>query len=100
MPLAWEKPTPTTICEPRHVAQRLLALGLRGDLELAIRDARLLLEALDAVVGRLVEGLVELAAHVVHDGGLGTGHACAGHGNDEECESGGESGVVVHDALA
>src|SRR6185369_1192858 len=31
---------------PRHVAQRLLALGLRGDLELAIRDARLLLEAL------------------------------------------------------
>ena len=33
----------------RHVAQRLLALGLRGDLELAVRDARLLLEALGAV---------------------------------------------------
>ena len=38
---------------PRHVAQRLLALGLGGHLELAIRDAGLLLEALGAVVRRL-----------------------------------------------
>ena len=53
---------------PRHVAQRLLALGLGRHLELAIRDARFLLEALGAVVGGLVEGLVELAAHVEDDG--------------------------------
>ena len=41
-----------------------------GDLELAVRDPGLLLEALGAVVGGLVEGLVELAAHVEDDGRL------------------------------
>ena len=34
---------------PRQRAQRLLALRLGGDLELAVRDPRLLLEALGAV---------------------------------------------------
>src|SRR6266446_6441515 len=43
---------------PGHVALGLLALGLVGDLELAVRDARLLLEALGPRVGRLVERLV------------------------------------------
>src|SRR5262245_61513817 len=49
---------------PRHVAQRLLALALVGDLELTVLDAGLLLVPLRAVVGGLVERLVELAAHV------------------------------------
>ena len=42
MPLAWAKPIAHDDlgAAPRHVAQRLLALGLAGDLELAIRDAR------------------------------------------------------------
>jgi len=52
---------------PRHVAQRLLALGLVRHLELAIRDGRLLLEAFGAGVRGLVEGLVELSPHVEHD---------------------------------
>ena len=54
----------------RHAAQRLLALALVGDLELEIGDAGLLLELLGAVVGGLVERLVELAAHVEDDRGL------------------------------
>src|SRR4030095_10998295 len=45
----------------------LLALRLVRHLELAIRDAGFLLEALGAGVGGLVEGLVELPAHVEHD---------------------------------
>src|SRR3546814_1894104 len=56
----------------RHAAQRLLALGLVGDLELAVLDTGFLLEPLDAVVDALVEGLVELAAHVEdHCGQIG-----------------------------
>src|SRR2546422_247613 len=51
-----------------HVAQRLLALRLGGHLELAVGDAGFLLEALGALVGGFVEGLVELAAHVEHHG--------------------------------
>ena len=53
----------------RHVAQRLLALGLVGHLELAIRDPGLFLETLGPGVRRLVEGFVEFPAHVEHDGG-------------------------------
>ena len=50
MPVAWAKPRADDLrARPRHVAQRLLALGLVGHLELAIRDARFLLEALGAV---------------------------------------------------
>src|SRR3546814_17635274 len=48
----------------RHAAQRLLALGLVGDLELAVLDTGFLLEPLDDVVDALAEGLVELADHV------------------------------------
>src|SRR6185295_11403790 len=81
---------------PRHVAQRLLALGLRGDLELAIRDARLLLEALGPVVGPFVEGLVELAAHVEHDGrGELLGGGAAGHGREGEREDGSDESPRV-----
>src|SRR5262249_40777908 len=75
----------------RHVAQRLLALGLGGHLELAIRDPRFLLEALGAGVGRLVERLVELPAHVEHDRGnelLREGGADQG-----QHEEGGEGGA-------
>ena len=52
----------------RHAAQRLVALALVGDLELEIADAGLVLELLGAVIGGLVERLVELAAHVEDDG--------------------------------
>jgi len=73
----------------RHVAQRLLALGLVGHLELAIRDPRLLLEALGAGVGGLVEGLVELPAHVEHDGGNELlSRAGAGQGHHAEYQHG------------
>src|SRR3546814_8547785 len=48
----------------RHAAQRLLALGLVGDLELAVLDTGFLLDPLDAVVDALVEGLVVLATTV------------------------------------
>ncbi|MCC2664125.1 MAG: hypothetical protein K0S35_2047 [Geminicoccaceae bacterium] len=51
----------------RHPAERLVALRLVGDLEFEILDPGLLLEALGAVVGGFVEGLVELAAHVEDD---------------------------------
>ena len=50
-----------------EVAERLFALGVVLDLEVAIGDAGLLLELLGAVEGRLVERLVELAADVVDD---------------------------------
>ena len=56
-----------------EVADRLLALGLVGDFELAIGDAGLGLELLGAVEHAFVEGLVELAADVEHDGGLVVG---------------------------
>ena len=78
---------------PRHVAERLLALGLVGHLELAVRDAGFLLEALGAGEGGLVEGLVELPAHVEHDGrsellGRGrTGQRDGGEHEDEQDES-------------
>ena len=57
-----------------------------GDLELEILDPGLLLEALGAVVGGLVERLVELAAHVEDDGGreiLGKSGACGEHAGHE-----------------
>jgi hypothetical protein len=47
-----------------EAAQRLLALRSVGDLELDIFDAGLGLELLGAVIGGLVERLVELAAQV------------------------------------
>ena len=53
-----------------EVADGLFALGLVGDLELAIGDAGLLLELLRTVVHAFVERLVELAANVEDDGGL------------------------------
>src|SRR5258705_5589932 len=70
----------------RHVAERLLALGLGGHLNLAIRDPGFLLESLRAVVRRLVERLVELAAHVEHHGGrelLGRDGAGQGHRDED-----------------
>ena len=48
-----------------EAAQRLLALGLVGDLEFAIFDAGFGLELLCAVEGRFVERLVEFAAQIV-----------------------------------
>ena len=50
-----------------EVAQRLLALRVVLDLEIAIFDAGFGLELLGAVEGRLVEGFVELAAEIVDD---------------------------------
>ena len=61
-----------------EVADGLFALGFVGDFEFAIGDAALGLELLRAVVHRLVEGLVELAADVEHDGGLVVGGQCCG----------------------
>ena len=52
----------------RHAPQGLVALALVGDLELEIVEAGLGLELLGAVVGGLVERLVELAAHVEDHG--------------------------------
>src|SRR6185369_1771589 len=82
----------------RHVAQRLLALRLGGHLELAIRDPGLLLEALGAGVRRLVEGFVELPAHVEHDGGrelLRRDGAGQDH-RDEDGEGGAERSPEWH----
>ncbi len=56
-----------------HAPHRLLALGFVGDLELHHLDAGLVHELLDAVPDALVEGFVELAAHVEDDGGLELG---------------------------
>ncbi len=50
-----------------HPAHCLVALRLLGDLELEILDAGLFFEPLCAVIGSLVERLVELAAHVEDD---------------------------------
>ena len=47
-----------------EAAQRLLALGVGLELELVVLDAGLLLEALGALEGGLVERAVELAAEV------------------------------------
>src|SRR5262249_15376490 len=72
---------------PRHVAERLLPLGLGRHLELAVLDARVLLEALGSVVRRLVEGLVELASHVEDDGRhelLRGDDACQDEAGDEQ----------------
>ena len=55
---------------PGHALHGLLALRLLGHLELEIGDAGLALELLGPVIGRLVERLVELAAHVEDDGRL------------------------------
>ena len=73
-----------------EVADGLLALGLVGDLELAIGDAGLGLELLGAVEHALVEGLVELAADVEDDGGLvvcressGRRHGNGGYGGEQ-----------------
>ena len=82
---AWAKPAAMIgdIALVGEVADGLLALGLVGDLELAIGDAGLGLELLGAVVHALVEGLVELAADVEDDGGLVVGRESSGrrHGN-------------------
>ncbi len=79
---------------PGHVAQGLLALGLGRGLELHVGDVGRLAEILGAVEGGLVEGFVELAAHVVEDarrhvGGL-RGYA---YGDAERYDDGkGEAG--------
>ena len=69
-----------------EVADGLFALGLVGDFELAISHAALGLELLRAVEHRLVEGLVELAADIEHNGrfvvgghGGGSRHGKSGH---------------------
>jgi hypothetical protein len=59
-------------------AQRLLALGVVLGLEVPVLDAGLLLEALGPGEDALVEGFVELAAEIVHDGGLHRGGVCLG----------------------
>src|SRR5207237_6149986 len=51
------------------------------------RLAGLLLPALDAPVGRLIEGLVELAPHVVDDRGRRTGDARGAEGEREQAET-------------
>jgi hypothetical protein len=75
-----------------HAALGLLALRRVGDLELQVGLAGFLLPALGAVVGGLVEGLVELAAHVVDDGGFGqgAGRHSAGQGGGQQ------GGLEVH----
>ena len=68
-----------------ELLQRLLALRVVRDLEIAIVDAGFLLEFLGAVIGGFVEGFVELAAEIVDDGGLDVGgerrkgHCGSGH---------------------
>ena len=66
---AWLKPMAMIGSLPSlgELAQRLLALGVVLDFELAIFRLRLLLELLGALEGRLVEGFVVLAAEVVDD---------------------------------
>ena len=74
-----------------HAPQRLIALGLVGDLELEIVDAGLVLEPLGTGVGGLVERLVELAAHVEDDrrgelrrgGDAGDQHGRGGEGGEQ-----------------
>ncbi len=70
--VAWEKPTATTMVAPapRHAAKRLIPLAFVGDLEFQVLDAGLVLEPFGAVIGGLVEGFVELAAHIEDDGRL------------------------------
>ena len=81
---------------PGHGAERLLALGFLGDFELAVLDPAFLLEALGAGIGRFIEGLVELAAHVEDDGGLealglgGTDGSAAGHGGGDGTDRDGQ----------
>src|SRR6266705_1645826 len=82
-PLAWEKPIATTICEPRRAMLRSAC----SQIVVAIGFSRFLLEPLGAVVGGLVEGLVELAAHVEDDGRrelLGADTAGERRGGDEQ----------------
>jgi hypothetical protein len=71
-----------------HAAHGLLALRRVADLEVQVGLAGLLLPALGAVVGGLVERLVELAAHVVDDGGLGLG------GGGQQASGGGQQRVL------
>src|SRR5215213_3612566 len=53
-----------------EAAQRLLALGVVLGFEIPVLGAGLLLEALSPGGDPLVEGLIELAAEIVDDGGL------------------------------
>jgi hypothetical protein len=81
----------------RHLPEGLLALGFVGDLELPVLDAGLLAEPLDAVVDALVEGLVELAAHVEDDRRLELRRLGAAQGEAEqtaECQE-----VFAHPVL-
>ena len=74
---------------PGHVAERLLAHGRVGDLEIAVLDAGVRRELLGAVERGLVERFVELAAHVEDDGRhevLCLGRA--GHGNPDRRKRG------------
>ena len=67
------KPTATTTSAPRLRTMRSIACSRWASLrhlELEVGHAGLLLELLGAVVGGLVERLVELAAHVEDDRGL------------------------------
>jgi hypothetical protein len=79
---------------PRHVAQGLLALRFGRGLELHVGDVGRLPEALGAVEGRLVEGLIELASHIVEDpGGHLVGTHLSGLGGADRHEPGdGEAG--------
>ncbi len=61
-----------------ETGQRLLALGVVLDLEVAIGDAGFLLEGLGAVIGGLVEGFVEFPADIEGDGRLDL--CCGWHG--------------------
>ena len=67
-----------------ELAQRLLALGVVLDFEIAVFDAGFGLELLGAVEGGFVEGFVELAAEIIDDRRLDVrgegrnGHRCSG----------------------
>ena len=70
-----------------EAAQRLFALRVVGDFELAIFDAGFGLELFGAVEGRLVEGFVELAAEIVEHRRLDV----LGERRDEKCGCGQEA---------
>ncbi len=65
-----------------QTTQRLFALGFRLHLDFAIRPAGFLNPTLRAVIGRFVEGFVELAAQIEDQGRIG---AC---GAGTQCDSG------------
>ena len=77
----------------RKAGHRLFALGGVGDLKLADLDAGFLFESDRTVTGRLIERLVELAAHVVNDRGREIGRENGRrehHGRDEDGDEAGQ----------